>query len=160
MAHKLDGYRQQILDLREAGESVRKIAERIGQPPSTVQHFLKQESGESRESVAVDQSAVLERIDHVALRVDELARELKRSIRHRNETLVVLGWIGGAAVALFSINIAEWVHHGGAFFIGQGYMAACVVIGWQLDKRGYLRWLDWRAKEVWEKLLGKLHEWV
>jgi len=41
MAHRLDGHRDEILALKAQNWSVRKIAEKIGEPPSTVQHAIK-----------------------------------------------------------------------------------------------------------------------
>lgn len=40
MAHRLDGFKDQIVSLKSQGLSVRKIAEAISQPSSTVQHYI------------------------------------------------------------------------------------------------------------------------
>jgi hypothetical protein len=66
MAGKLDGFKEQILQYRAEGLSVRKIGELMGQPASTVQHALKtwrSGNGESKNDSEIDTSAVQGRVD-------------------------------------------------------------------------------------------------
>lgn len=84
MAHKLDRFRDQIEVFKATGDSVREIARKLSEmsgekvAASTVQWWLKQGNGngESKESVQVDQAALVERLDHVQVCLDELAKQV------------------------------------------------------------------------------------
>ncbi len=72
MAHKLEPYKEQILDLKAAGDSVREIARKLSESsgeriaPSTVQYACKMwsnENGESKNDSEIDTGAVQGRVD-------------------------------------------------------------------------------------------------
>src|SRR4030081_1432667 len=79
MANKASEYAGEILRLRAEGESVRSIATKLGLPASSVHHLLKQENGndESKESASFDPAPILDAVNNVALRLDELSKEVK-----------------------------------------------------------------------------------
>ena len=84
MASKAFERAEEIFRMKADGESVRSIASKLNLPASSVHYVLKQgnDNGESKESVQVDQVALLERLDHVEVRLDELQARLEEVCWH------------------------------------------------------------------------------
>src|SRR5436190_508531 len=80
MPNKLDEFRDEILSLKGRGLSVRKIAEAIGQPASTVHHALRGWSNgeaESAKDSEIDSAVLLERLAAAELLVKQLHERLE-----------------------------------------------------------------------------------
>jgi hypothetical protein len=77
LSNRLDRYKQQILDFKAEGESVRSIAAKLTEAsgeriaPSTVQHFLKQSNGNG-ESVQNDSALILAKMDEIKAQLDRI----------------------------------------------------------------------------------------
>src|SRR6266478_5644950 len=87
MPHKLDPFKQQILDLKAAGDSVREISRKLSKAsgeriaPSTVQHACKMwshQNGESKKDSEIDASILQGRIDSLEVLVGELQARLEQ----------------------------------------------------------------------------------
>lgn len=169
MAHKLHPYREQIELLKANRESVRSIASKLSElsgekiAPSTVHHFLKQGSGngESKESIQIDQAAVLERLDYVAFRLDELEERL-------SETKAIWGYLGvlstcverafwltgGSSLLLCAALSHSRILWAGAFLCAGGYVFATVAS--RAMRERVADWIeskcDWAVCCVWDVL--------
>ncbi|MBL8227334.1 MAG: hypothetical protein JNL98_02610 [Bryobacterales bacterium] len=139
MSAKLDAFAQEIAAMQAQGFSVRKIAERLsdlsGQhvASSSIHAWIRSNgNGEVKESRAVDPALVLERLDHVALRLDELEAVRGGSLG---------AWLGGGAAfgagLLCGLALNKWF-----FVFLMGLIAGAVLTGFCADEQ----WLA-RARE-------------
>src|SRR5258708_1687257 len=133
MSHRLEPFKNQIESLKAQGLSVRKIAETVGQPPSSVQHYLSKLKKETPPPLLWGEQSNGGRIlrDPESGRGLEFEMEIPRGAGLKDILASGLGWVGWGLACLewgafYVAAMMDWRNFGGGVML----LTAGVVGGW------------------------------